>query len=417
MRCSVIDSNYRTAAHKGMAASWLDWELNRLESPPVGPSDAEVYLVTVSSQQGIGAVRSALRHLPRRPTVLGGGGCFAPAVFDAVADVCCVGEGRTFLRTLIEQGLSAAQALPNAWCPGETRSVVPDTEFPWDIPPIKHPDGTVRLMAARGCRSRCLFCQTGWEQAYTPNPNPDGLALQARALSAAGSRVALVTNDGTDDVAAGVDSEFLSVKMAGLPTLFARGLDRRKTRTLRFGIEGVSERLRTAVGKPLSTTQIVDGCRALFERGIGVKLFFIAGLPCESDSDWHELRELVNGIRHAERGCAMMVFHAFIPQPATPLGVLPLEDNYWEPFEEFRRWFFHGPGFTRRVQILPPAKYPGRLERAQESMAASVDELRTGWFDRDNANWRIRYAGTPTMLRRLAREYRTRLSPRSRPAG
>lgn len=106
----------------------------------------------------------------------------------------------------------------------------------------------------------------------------------------------------------------------------------------------------------------------------------------------------------------MMNFHAYIPQPATPLCVFPLVDEYWERFDAFRTWFFNGPGFTRHVQIVSPAKYPGRMDRACESMAATPAEIRKGWFDADNKNWRVKYLLSPTQLRILAKKYMGRIS-------
>jgi radical SAM superfamily enzyme YgiQ (UPF0313 family) len=143
---------------------------------------------------------------------------------------------------------------------------------------------------------------------------------------------------------------------------------------------------------------------------VGVRWFFIPGLPGETDADWDELRRCVIEIkRHVAKGVVMMNFHAFIPQPATPLCVLPLVDEYWERYDEFRRWFFHGMGFTRRVQLVNPARYAGRLERAKESMAATEEELRRGWFEYDNPNWRIQYNKTPDEMRRIAAIYAKRV--------
>ena len=62
-------------------------------------------------------------------------------------------------------------------------------------------------------------------------------------------------------------------------------------------------------------------------------------------------------------------------------------------------------GFTRHVQIIAPSQHPGRLKRAMESMGATEADLRRGWWDHDNSNWRIRNRATPDRLRQIARTY------------
>jgi hypothetical protein len=400
---AVLDCNYKDQSVQGLAASWLRWEAHRANIPLVEPSEADIILTTVSSQQGISDLKRAIKSL-RGAIVLGGGGAYAPAIFDPYIRCACVGEGARFVQTLFRAGTAAAYALPEAWCPGEDRAVIPNQDFPWDIPPLQHPDGTIRLFGARGCRYRCAFCQTGWEQGYHANPDLQTLERRFLALERAQRRVAVVTNDGGDGHAGGGQQEFLSIRFDGLVPLLPT-LTRAKCKSVRIGVEGVSERLRDAVGKPVPTNELVDVCHLLAARGIGVRLFFITGLPGESADDYIEMRSLIQGLSRNEKGAIMLNFHAFIPQPATPLCIPPLEDFYWERFEDLRRWFFDGPGFTRRVQIIPPARYKGRIARACESMAASESELRRGWWEHDNVNWRVRYTATPDQLRAHATQY------------
>lgn len=410
MKLAILDSNYTDDSYSGLAATWLRWELQRAGVSESAPELADVLLCTVSSQQGISQLRGALRRVKnkRAKVILGGGGCYAPAVFDQIADVCCVGEGARFMRTLLSDGYEAACQLPEAWLPGDMRTVTPNRDFPWEIPPLNHPDGTSRVFGSRGCRYRCLFCQTGWENDYRVNPEPERLRQQVRWLEAQRRRLAVVTNDGADvGVMLVGQQEFVSVRFANLKRMMP--ITRERAKSVRIGVEGVSERLRRAVGKPVPNDELVELSYQCLQNGVGVRWFFVAGLPGETDADYDELRSLTAQLKRLPRGVVMMNFHAFIPQPATPLCVLPLEDTYWERFDEFRRWFFHGPGFTRHVQIIAPAQCPGRLTRSIESMAATEDELRRGWFEHDNPNWRVHYLATPEQLRRMASVYQKRV--------
>lgn len=402
----MIDSNYSKQDYHGLAATWLRWELKNAGIEESLTSQADYLLITVSSQQGIADVKREIKRSGNKHAkiILGGGGCYAPAVFDGVADLICVGEGARFVRVLLSDGYGAARQLPEAWIPGEQRGVIPSREFPWELPPLNHPDGTVRVFGARGCKYKCLFCQTGWEASYRPNPNPRHLQEQISAVERMGKRIAIVTNDGAEEsVSLSGQQEFLSMRLQNLKRIMPIG--RSVTKSVRIGVEGISERLRVAIGKPVPNDDLLRTTFDLFSGGVGVRWFFVPGLPGERDGDYGELRYLVKELHKLSKGVVMMNFHAFIPQPATPLCVLPLVDDYWDRFEEFRRWFFHGPGFTRHVQIIAPARYPGRLARAMESMAATEMELRRGWFESDNKNWRVEYLASPEKLRKTARIY------------
>ena len=389
-----------------MGALWLEWEAQQANINLCDPANADFILATVSSQQGISSLRGALRRAKNRRArvIVGGGGAWAPAIFDHVADVVCVGEGVRFVRALFRGGYEAACQLPEAWIVGGDAEVIPYEGFPWEMPPLNHPDGTVRVFGSRGCKYKCLFCQTGWEASYRTNPDPVRLQAQIDNLHRQDKRVSLITNDGTEErVRVRGQQEFLSTRLSGLMRMMP--ITRDKTKSVRIGVEGVSERLRRAVAKPVKNVDLLNVTFNALARGVGVRWFFVVGLPGEIDADYEDLRWLVGELKKLPKGCVMMNFHAFIPQPATPLCVLPLTDSYWERFDEFRRWFFHGPGFTRRVQIVAPCRYPGRLRRAMESMAATEEQLRRGWFDEHNANWRVKYPASPNKLRRIARRY------------
>ena len=405
-KIAIVDSNYNKSKYRGLAASWLKWELNKYGIEESEPGKADILLLTVSSQQGIKALKREINRTKNKKAIkiLGGGGAWAPAVFENVADIICVGEGKQFIKTLLKDGVEAAAKSENAWIKGERRKVVPSNEFPYDLPPIMHPDGLVRIFGSRGCKSKCLFCQTGWERNYTTNPYQTKLQRVADSLSRKKIKFSLVTNDGAQEktIIKG-QSQFLSMRLSNLRKIMP--ITKKMTRSVRIGVEGISERLRLAVGKPIKNKDLYDTTIKLLNEGIGARWFFIPGLPNETKSDWDELKDLIQMIGKIKKGVVMMNFHAFIPQPATPLSVLPVNDGYWDLFDEMRTWFFHGKGFTTRCQIVSPAQHKGRMSRACESMAASESEIREGWFEKDNPNWRVKYLATPEKLRKIAKKY------------
>lgn len=372
---------------------------------PVNPKDAECWLVTVSSAQGRPAVKHMLRKYggAGKQIVIGGGGCYAPAVFDDLATVCCVGEGVNFLDVLFSRGMDAAMQLPEAWVPGETRPVVPSQSFPWDIPPIMHPDGKVRIFESRGCKHKCLFCQTGWERRYIDPTDPASTIAKCNELYEKHIPYDLVTNDaGHTDIANNVKGlDAISIRCDALNKVDIARLPK----TVRIGVEGVSARLRSAVKKAITWDMLLSSTEKLCAHGKAVKWFFICGLPCEAEADYQELDYAASQLRRFKKGVVQAVFHAFIPQPATPLCVFPVKDEYWEPFDSWRTRFFDGGIHSNRLQIVAPAQYKTRLKHSCLSMAAAEEEVRRGWWEQENRNWRIQYLLSPEKLRAVAGTY------------
>lgn len=414
MRCFILDATVTQteARFRGLAAKYLDWEVRRLGGRLTqDPAEANVILATVVSPheweclpralKRIGVNPSRLQRLRQR-VVLGGQGALSPAIFDPFVDVACVGEGRTFLTALVTGGIDAAMALPCAWVPGETRPVIPDPDFPWDAPPTMAEDGIVRIYASRGCQKKCLFCHTGWASVYTEGEEAR-LASQYDALVKAGYRINVVTND------APALSFFGSLNVEHFSASYSQTLAILRSgdlsafdgvRSVRFGVETPSSRLRKWIGKPIQTEALFDVSCRLLAMGIGVRWFMIAGVPGETDDDWQEVRDVVTRARHEiKKGALQISFTAFCPDSAAPLSIAPLDDGCWPRFQAFWEWFFGGPGFTRRIQLFRCAAPESRMLHAIGSMGAAESEIRRGWLDRDPPNWRIEYPYKESMRR------------------
>ena len=414
MKYAIIDSAYKSRAFAGMAASWLKWEAARHKVTLTDPQHCDVALITCCSAQVREDVFRALkRHrVPKSARIIIGGGCgMSPASFADLDYVCC-GEGARAVRTLFTQGLDAFAALPNIWSakhkPGHV--AIPDYEFPWDTPPLKNTDGQTRIFISRGCKRKCLFCQTGWEQPYRSNPDKDRVKQQIAELQRLGRKFSCVTNDGAEEAALVRNNVAVSVTMSALKRIMP--ISRDFAHSVRIGIEGVSERIREAVKKPVANDDILRVCHDLLANKVGVTLFFILGLPGETAADYAELKDLIlamkRGIRH---GCVLMSFHTYTPKPATPLVCFPLKDEYMEHWQNLMSWFFEGPGFTSKIQLLlSGSRYKGRLRQAMNDLACTEQALREGFFEQDVPQWKcIRYPASPDVLRRLARTYATKM--------
>lgn len=419
-RFCVLDPEGESAANGGfpwVASSYVRWEAEQSGGALVdAPGQASILLVSLSSPDSVHLLRRTLKRLGITPdrirrrcsplVILGGQASMSPAVFDQIADVQCVGEGRTFLRTLVQGGFESASKLPCAWVPGETRPVYPDTDFPWDAPPVLAPDGVVRIFGSRACQKKCLFCQTGWQSTYQEN-DETRLLEQHRQLTAAGYKVAIVSNDapalsmfgsvgGLAHFSASYSQTRELVRTPELAATFAG-----RTKVVRFGVEAPSTRLRSYVGKPIDTLELFEATRRILNAGTQVRWFMIAGLPGERDDDYEELREVVVRARHEINWGALHIsFTAFVPSPAAPLCIAPIEDSYIERIDRFMDFVrYRRP--TRRIAVFPGGRSAYRLRSAMANMAATEAELRRGWLHFDPPNWRVQYP----LLRGMRRAY------------
>lgn len=370
-----------------MAAEYLAWELRRhgLQESPI--READCLLVTCTAATDWKYLRNLRKKYPGKRIIAGGAASTSPASLGMFADVVCVGDGQAFLRALFRGGIKEAASLPNAWIDGQSKQIEIDQSFPWDLPPIQAEDGAYRLWCGRGCKNKCLFCQTGWGVTYQENPDPGDLVMRAKSLLAQGKKINYLSNDIAQHTFYAslppVEHGSYSVNYLakhGLPP----------ARQIRLGIEGVSERLRAAVNKPISYDDLLKCTIWLNNNGKSVRWFLIAGLPSEADGDWLELRRIIQDYKaHTVKGVLALSFTAWCPDPATPLAPCPLDDGYWQRFAEFREWFFGGPGWSNRIKLMSPQQPAARLEKAMASMCLNEKALRTGgqWGPNDRVNY------------------------------
>lgn len=93
-----------------------------------------------------------------------------------------------------------------------------------------------------------------------------------------------------------------------------------------FAPEAGSERLRRAINKPITDDEIIEAIETSWERGWkNVKLYFMIGLPTETDADVQDIVHLVRRIRKIGNGRINVKVNAstFVPRPHTPYQWVP----------------------------------------------------------------------------------------------
>ena len=223
--------------------------------------------------------------------------------------------------------------LDNAYWP--TKTIVPSTEIVHD---------RANLEVFRGCIRGCRFCQAGFSCRPVRKKSPEVLYRQAmETLEGSGHNEVTLSSLSTSDYRGlkELTDELIPYCHANninlsVPSLRADNFSRElmeKLQTVRksgltFAPEAGTQRLRDVINKNLTEEEILTTCANAFEGGWNnVKLYFMLGLPTETDEDVLGIAELVYKIiktwqanaTNKKRGLRVHVATAFfVPKPHTP---------------------------------------------------------------------------------------------------
>lgn len=330
------------------------------------------------------------------PIVIGGGPCsYNPEPIANFFDIFYIGEGETQYRRLLDtykeykaQGKSrkeflfAAAQIPGMYVPGlyevsykedgtiadfqpvseelprtilkEIETNISDTYYPMKpvVPYIKVTQDRVVLEIQRGCIRGCRFCQAG--QLYRPVRERNVEVMKNYALE-------MLKNTGHEEISLSSLSssdytqlpeliDFLIEECGprhiniSLPSLridafsldvMSKVQDVKKS-SLTFAPEAGSQRLRDVINKGLTEEVILNGASLAFEGGwTRVKLYFMLGLPTETEEDIRGIAELSNKIaatffevvpkEKRVNGKVQIVTSTsfFVPKPFTPFQWAP----------------------------------------------------------------------------------------------
>jgi radical SAM superfamily enzyme YgiQ (UPF0313 family) len=229
----------------------------------------------------------------------------------------------------------AALKTTDAVDPPATSIFTPDTEF----------GSRFLVEVVRGCANLCRFCWAGYNylpvRAF-PADRILQLAEQARSYANRAGLVSIALCDHPEierilarlhELGYGISPA--SLRLDDLTEPIVRILRASGEKTITIAPETGSDRLRRVINKTVTNDEILDRAELIFASGIeNLKLYYMLGLPTETDDDLVAIRDLTLELRERmmkyakPRGSVGRIIgsvNPLIPKPGTAYQWLPME--------------------------------------------------------------------------------------------
>jgi radical SAM superfamily enzyme YgiQ (UPF0313 family) len=341
-------------------------------------------VLTILSKAGL-PLPSASRGASLPLTLAGGVACFLnPEPLSLFFDCFLLGEAETLLRPFFkafdphqdrrQMLLEMAGTLPGIYVPSfyadtyhpdgtlsqlrptesvpkQVKRVYPHQLNPWDtqspvVTPAASFDDAFLVEVSRGCPHGCRFCSSGF--VYRPyRHRPAAQLIKSMQLGARMSAKIGLMGAAVSDLpdlkalcdfgkARDLQLSFSSLRADALNDKTISALKAGRLKTATIAPETGSQRLRQVINKGLDQETILNAAEKLVAGGIpNLKLYFMVGLPTETEEDVTAIIGLVKQIKdrflrssraRGRMGDITVSLNCFVPKPVTPFQWVAMDE-------------------------------------------------------------------------------------------
>jgi len=295
----------------------------------------------------------------------------------------------------------AALKTTDAVDPPATTIFTPDTEL----------GSRFLIEVVRGCANLCRFCWAGYN--YLPvrafsKERILQLAGNARQHSHRAGLVSIALCDHPDIeeiltqlVDMGYSISPASLRLDDLTPTILELLRRSGERTITIAPETGSDRLRRVINKTVTNDEILAAAEMIFASGFdNLKLYFMIGLPTETDDDLVEIRDMTEQFREImlrhQRGRGQLgrivgSVNPLVPKPGTAYQWLPMEDDRSidRKIKRMRSLMAGIDNVYFNIKSERHSFYQALLSLGDRRVAAAIEAA-----ERNGGNWRAAVAET-----------------------
>ncbi len=360
------------------------------------------------------------------PIVIAGGPCaFNPAPMERFIDAFLIGDGEEAVIEMMkaveegktrEEKLQKLSEIPGVYVPDHNREiskrVIGEMKPEWaptkQIVPytnIVHDRAVVEIL--RGCTHGCRFCQAG--MIYRPVRERSAgeiLEISQKTVEETGqeelSLLSLSSADHTQikrivdllKTMEGVSVSIPSTRVDAFGVELADAVSTVRKSGITLAPEAGTQRLRDVINKGIDEEQIFGALKSALEKGwTRVKLYFMIGLPTETDEDVIAIGEMLHKTKKMGFKNVSATLGLFVPKAYTPFEF----SRQISPEEAWRRYKLIG--WARRfakVNFTDPYKavIEGVLSRGGEEVSQIIekaeerDMIFSDWDERfDSDRW------------------------------
>ena len=253
----------------------------------------------------------------------------------------------------------------------------------------------------RGCSRGCRFCQAGMTYRPVRERKEETLRAMARRLidSSGWDEISLTSLSSADysclnRLIDDLRNDFRAEKVSfSLPSLridsfsieLAEKVQAVRKSGLTFAPEAGTQRLRDVINKNVTEENLLDACAAAFAKGWKtVKLYFMMGLPTETDDDIAGIADLAQKVANLYRRIknrrdvkVTVSVSCFVPKPFTPFQwVAQISEAEFERRQNLLKDLIRDKAITYNWHNAKLSVLEGALARGDRRLAAVIE---TAW--------------------------------------